>query len=116
MSDSAQSDNTNQDTKTDPKAKDDPAPQGQTVNIDEKLIAELKKYRTQAKELDAKLKQREADDLKNNQKWQELAELNGKEVNELRTENSTLKADWIKEKKISAIKQEAIKADWKSVV
>ena len=98
-----------QNNPTPPKDEVDPTPP-KGADINQKLMEELKKSKEKAKELETKIKQREVEDLKANQHWQQLAELKEKEANEAKEEATKLKTAVINDKKMTALREAAMGA------
>lgn len=76
----------------------------------EKLAAELNKYKALAVELQNKFKNQELEAARAANDWQKVAEHKEKELNDLLAKHEGFKKAVISDKKLSAIREEAIKA------
>jgi hypothetical protein len=76
----------------------------------EKVLAELHKHKNEKRELLAKSQAEKEQILREQNRWQELAELKAKEAEELREYSTKAKEAFVSEKKYSALKEAALKA------
>lgn len=107
MSDSAQpNENQTQSTET------APPPQEKTYSAKdvERIVNELTQYKTKAIELENKFKNQELEQAKASQEWQKVAELHEKTAKEYQDKFERFKSAVVSDKKLSAIREEAIKA------
>lgn len=74
-----------------------------------RALDDLQKEKRLRKELEDKLKQKDLDALKASQNWQQVAELKDKEANEYRQKYEGLHSNLELERKLAAVKEEAIK-------
>jgi len=107
MSDSAQpNENQTQSTETAP-----PPPEKTYSAKDvERIVNELTQYKTKAIELENKFKNQELEQAKASQEWQKVAELHEKTAKEYQDKFERFKSAVVSDKKLSAIREEAIKA------
>lgn len=84
---------------------------GGSVSIEQfnSMANELKKFKTMAEELDAKLKDKDLQSMKNGQKWEEVAKLKEDEAKAAKTELNDWKKAMTQDKKVAAIREEALK-------
>ncbi len=76
----------------------------------DRALKDLHKFKSEARELSTKLKTIEETKLKDQQQWQQLAEIREKEVLEAREEAERIKNSYVSEKKFSAVREAALKA------
>lgn len=76
----------------------------------QKVLDELHKYKSQARELSTAAQADKERLLREGNRWQELAELKDKELQDMRQTNDQIKDAMINEKKFSALKDAAVKA------
>ena len=75
-----------------------------------KILAELEKYKKMAKELESKMKNSEIEKAKKDQEWQRVAEIKEQEAREAQEKLDKFKNGFINDKKLTSIREEAIKA------
>ena len=69
----------------------------------EKVMAELHKFKSKAKEYEDKVKKVDEDRLRETQDWKKLADLKTQEAEEVKQENQKIKKSLIEDKKYSAV-------------
>lgn len=108
MSDSAQQQPTNQEA---PKPQEQAQQPEKTYSAKdmERLVSELTTYKTKAVELENKFKNQELEQAKASQEWQKVAQLHEQTAKEYQEKLEGLKKAVVKDKKMSAIREEAIK-------
>jgi len=76
----------------------------------EKVMQDMHKYKKALKEIESTKKQQELQSLKEKQEWQKIAELKEAEANQEREERTKLTKAVVTDKKMSAIREAAMKA------
>lgn len=76
----------------------------------EKLASELARYKAQAEELTAKFKNQELESAKAANDWQKVAEVKQREAEEALEKLNKFKSAVVSDKRLSAIREEAIKS------
>lgn len=76
----------------------------------EKLVSELKKYKTMAEDLGNKFKNQELEAAKAANDWQRVAEVKQKELEEMMSKFDGFKKAVVHDKRLTAIREEAIKS------
>lgn len=75
----------------------------------ERIVNELNTYKTKAVELENRFKNQELEAAKTNQEWQKVAELHEKTAKEYEDKFTRFKSAVVQDKKLSAIREEAIR-------
>jgi len=76
----------------------------------EKVMQDMHKYKKALKEIESSKKQQELQSLKEKQEWQKIAEIKEQEANQEREERTKLTKAVVTDKKMSAIREAAMKA------
>jgi hypothetical protein len=76
----------------------------------DKVMADMHKYKKALREIESGKKQQELQSLKEKQEWQKIAEMKEQEANEAREEKNKLTKAVVTDKKMSAIREAAMKA------
>jgi hypothetical protein len=76
----------------------------------DKVMADMHKYKKALREIESTKKQQELQSLKEKQEWQKIAELKEAEANQEREERTKLTKAVVTDKKMSAIREAAMKA------
>lgn len=74
----------------------------------EKILNELKTYKSKVTEYENKIKSREIEEATKNNEWQKVAELKEQEANEYKTKLEGLQSALVEDKRISKIRELAI--------
>lgn len=75
----------------------------------EHVMKDLHKFKQLAKDFEDKLKTKDLDSMKGSQKWEEIAKLKEQEAQDAQTELTDWKKTVMQDKKISIIREEALK-------
>lgn len=114
MSENQQTTATNEEPQVNDQQVNDPAPAAPTNHVEreayEKVKADLHRYKTEAREKEAKLKSLEEEKLKEKEDWKTLAERKQAEADEWKTKYETTSSAVVTSTKLSAVKQAALAA------
>lgn len=102
--------NTTQESQTDSGTEENVQTQTEMVSKAElqKVLDEMHKYKKEAKDLQAKNKEQEMQKLKDQQEWQKIAEIKEKEAEDAKNEANTLKSSFLSSRKFDALKTAAL--------
>lgn len=75
----------------------------------QKVLNQMHEQKKRAKDLEARLKEAEISKLKEQQNWQQIAELKEKEAQEISTKYTALSENLVLDKKFAAVKEAALK-------
>lgn len=89
---------------------DKPAEQMVSKAEFDKVMADMHRYKTQARELATASNAEQEKLLREGKRWEELAELKAREAEEAKTESQRLKNAIVDDKKFSAVREAAVKA------
>ncbi len=73
-------------------------------------LSDLHKFKTQVKELESKIESKDLQTLKEKEDWQKIAELKEVEADKYKTESTNIKESYLHDKKLSAVREAALKA------